>query len=279
VAIAAASTFGIIVFAHGASTDMTLCATLGGALLCLWRASGSEKHGVGWALGAAAFSGGAMLAKGLIGPLLVVLIGGIWWIWARPVSHSSMSRRLITFGAALGVFGLVSAIWYAPVWARHGDFFWQEFFVNHHFKRFTSNEYKHPQEWYFFLLSLWWAPCRGRCGFFPPRVPFRDCGLAPTPRRLSCFRLGVGAVPIAFFSISESKLPSYILPSFPALAIVAAEALARGALLPRTLKPKWVLLSGAGFMALVSFCFSRFTRRYTTATRLIAIWFCGSRRK
>ncbi|MBW3567383.1 MAG: hypothetical protein KY410_05400, partial [Proteobacteria bacterium] len=48
---------------------------------------------------AAAFTGGAMLAKGLIGPLLVAMIGTLWWIWARPAPKFSFA----TLGAALGV--------------------------------------------------------------------------------------------------------------------------------------------------------------------------------
>lgn len=252
VAIVAASMVGIIAFAHGASTDMTLCATLGGALLCLWRASASEKHALGWNLGAAAFTGGAMLAKGLIGPLLVLLIGGVWWIWARPASQSSLSQRLMTFLGALGVFFAVSAIWYWPVWARHGEVFWQEFFVNHHFKRFTSNEYKHPQPFYFFLFialafslpwTPWLFPAAREIPALRPRSNARDSFLA--------FAWVWAIVPIVFFSISESKLPSYILPSFPALAIVAGQSLARGALLPSGWKPKWVALGGASLMALI----------------------------
>lgn len=248
VASVAASMLGIIVFAHGASTDMTLCATLGGALLCFWRASQSEKRAFAWILGTAAFTGGAMLAKGLIGPLLLTMIGTLWWLWARPAPKPSFA----TLGAALGVFLAVSALWYGPVWARHGEFFWQEFFVNHHFKRFSSNEYKHPQEWYFFIFialvgslpwTPWLFPAAAEGATLRPRHNARDAFLA--------FAWVWALVPIAFFSVSESKLPSYILPSFPALAILAGEALSRGELLPRRWKPKWILLGGAALMALV----------------------------
>lgn len=263
VATVAASMVAIIVFAHGASTDMPLCAMLGGALLCLWRASQSEKHNLSWNLGAAAFTGGAMLAKGLIGPLLVGLIGGAWWIWARPASSRSLVQRLMTFVTAIGVFLAISAIWYWPVWARHGDFFWQEFFVRHHFKRFETNEFNHPQPFYFFLFialafSLPWTPwllaAARAIPALRPRSNSRDSFLA--------FAWVWAIVPIAFFSISKSKLPSYILPSFPAFAILAGQALARGALVPRGVKPKWVAFGGATLMAfIVLFAFGIYAPR------------------
>jgi hypothetical protein len=197
-----------------------------------------------------------MLAKGLIGPLFFVLIGGIWWLWARPDraqfrSHAPrpLSARLLTLVAATAMFLAVSAIWYAPVWLRHGSIFWNEFFVNHHFKRFTSNEYKHTQPFYFYLsilpiCALPWTPwlLSAIFGFrgLRPKTSARDSFLA--------LAWVWAIIPIAFFSRSESKLEFYILPSFPAIAVLCAESLSRGALLPRTWKPKWVALGGSAVM-------------------------------
>ncbi len=256
VGIVAATTGMMIYLSHGASTDMTLCSMFAGAFLCLFRSAHSERHAFTWMMACAAFVGGAMLAKGLIGPLLFILIAGIWWAWARPDlrlnkagTPRSFSQRALVFAASLLVFVAVSAIWYAPVWIRHGEFFWQEFFVNQHFKRFTSNEYKHPQEPTFYLAilplcalpwTLWLIGAARGFRALRPRIQPRDSLLALA---------WVWAIlPIAFFSASESKLPSYILPSFPAIAILAGEALSRGVFLPRGWKPKWVALAGASFM-------------------------------
>jgi 4-amino-4-deoxy-L-arabinose transferase-like glycosyltransferase len=258
VGIVAATILPVIVFAHAASTDMPLCATLSGAIVCLWRSTQSEKHKLGWTLGAAACAAGAMLAKGLIGPLLLTLIGGIWWLWARPISSRTGAQKLMTAVAALAVFCAVSATWYWPVWARHGSFFFEEFIVNQHFKRYTSNEYNHPQRFYFYL---WLAPL---CTL--PWLPWLVAALRglPTLRprldaRSSLLALGWvwALVPIAFFSISGSKLPSYILPSFPGFAIVIGEALSRGVFVPCSWKPKWVAAGGTALMGcIVLFAFT-----------------------
>ncbi|PQV63751.1 4-amino-4-deoxy-L-arabinose transferase [Abditibacterium utsteinense] len=262
VGIVAATTGMMIYLSHGASTDMPLCSMFTGAFLCLWRSAYSEKRSFAWMMACAAFVGGAMLAKGLIGPLLFIVIGGVWWFWARPdlranfasnpqkiTASKTPAQRLMIFAAALLVFFGVSAIWYAPVWIRHGQFFWQEFFVNQHFKRFTSNEYKHPQEPTFYLAilplcalpwTLWLIGAARGFRALRPKLSQRDSFLA--------LAWVWAIVPIAFFSVSESKLPSYILPSFPAIAILAGEALSRGVFVPRAWKPKWVALAGASFM-------------------------------
>lgn len=266
-----AATMGMMIYlSHGASTDMTLCTMFAGAFLCLFASAYSEKRSFALAMLCAAFVGGAMLAKGLIGPLLFLLVAGVWWSWARPDRRGFdatpprlWSQKSATIGAALLVFFAVSAIWYLPVWLRHGDFFWQEFFVNQHFKRFTSNEYKHPQEPTFYLAitplcalpwTIWFLGAALNFRALRPRLNRRDAFLA--------FAWVWAIVPIAFFSASESKLPSYILPSFPAIAILAGEALSRGVFVPRAWKPKWVALGGAGFMvALVLFAFTIYAPR------------------
>ncbi|HEX8463408.1 MAG TPA: glycosyltransferase family 39 protein [Abditibacterium sp.] len=259
VGVVAATMAMIVVPAHGATTDMPLCAMFAGAFLCLFRASISQKHALKWNLASAAFVGGAMLAKGLIGPLFFVLISGIWWLWARPdraefrpYAPRPLSSRLATFLAATATFLAVSAIWYAPVWLRHGEVFWKEFFLNHHFKRFTSNTYKHWQPFYFYLsilpiCALPWTPWLVSALFglrgLRPRTGARDSFLA--------LAWVWAAIPIAFFSSSEAKLEFYILPSFPAIAILIGDSLARGALLPRAWKPKWVAVGGSALMIFV----------------------------
>jgi 4-amino-4-deoxy-L-arabinose transferase-like glycosyltransferase len=262
IGIVAASMAMIAVPAHGATTDMPLCTMFAGAFLSLFRSVVSKKHSFQWILLSAAFVGGAMLAKGLIGPLLFVLIGGIWWLWARPdltrsgsEAPRSFSSRLRVFAAACAVFLAISAIWYLPVWLRHGAFFWEEFFVNHHFKRFTSDKYEHRQPFYFYIAilplcalpwTLWiWGATRDFRGL-RPRLSERDAFLS--------FAWVWFLVPIVFFSASGAKLPFYILPSFPALAILLGDQISRGALMPRGFQPKWAALGGATIMVGVVLC-------------------------
>ena len=48
----------------------------------------------------------------------------------------------------------LAAIWYWPVTARHGWTFIDDFFIQHHFARYVSNKYLHPQPFYFYLPMI-----------------------------------------------------------------------------------------------------------------------------
>ena len=119
------------------------------------------------------------------------------------------------------VFAGTVASWYVPVTLVNGMTFIDEFFVNHHFKRFLTNEFHHLQPPYFYLFVAF-------AGLLP--WPFFLPGAIARLKRLGARddeRGGLlllawvwALVPILFFSLSKSKLPAYILPSFPPLAIL-----------------------------------------------------------
>ena len=210
------TTSGIfIAYARVSTPDMVLTAAITASLLTAFhslRASGPTRS-VLWAI-SFLFVGLAVLAKGLVGALLVFSILGIHLILAGRLRSVRWRDWLI----GLVVFLAVAASWYGPVTARHGWAFIEEFFVRHHFQRYTSNEFGHPQPFYFFFLvamagvapwSFFLIPAIGR---FRSLWESRDSLLG-----LAWIWV---VVPIVFFSFSESKLPGYILPIFPALAVI-----------------------------------------------------------
>lgn len=212
-------------FSHAATTDMLLAATMSGALVSAFLSMHSEgRTRLGFILLSAAFVGLAMLAKGLVGILLVGLILG---------AHGVLTRRWVfrkpwEFLAAFAVFAAVAATWYVPVTLRHGDQFIQEFFVNHHFKRYLTNKYQHPQSKFFYFLvafggvlpwSFFTFPALAKIAALRPRENARDSFIA-----LAWLWF---LAPIAFFTLSTSKLPGYILPAFPAFAIILASQVER----------------------------------------------------
>jgi 4-amino-4-deoxy-L-arabinose transferase-like glycosyltransferase len=210
------TTSGIfIAYARVSTPDMVLTAAITASLLTAFhslRASGPTRS-VLWAI-SFLFVGLAVLAKGLVGALLVFSILGIHLILAGRLGSVRWRDWLI----GLVVFLAVAASWYGPVTARHGWAFIEEFFVRHHFQRYTSNEFGHPQPFYFFFLvamagvapwSFFLIPAIGR---FRSLWESRDSLLG-----LAWIWV---VVPIVFFSFSESKLPGYILPIFPALAVI-----------------------------------------------------------
>jgi 4-amino-4-deoxy-L-arabinose transferase-like glycosyltransferase len=218
-AVAAAlvlATSGIfIAYARVATPDMVLTAAMTAALLAGFhstRASGRMRP-VLWAL-SFLFMGVAVLAKGLVGAVLVIAIMGIHLLFTGKLRDLRWRDWIV----GLAVFLVVASTWYGPVTIRHGWAFIEEFFVRHHFARYTSNEFGHPQPVYFFVLVA--IAGLAPWSFF----------LIPAIARLRSFRdsresLLVLAwiwliVPVVFFSFSESKLPGYILPIFPAFAVI-----------------------------------------------------------
>lgn len=208
--------------ARGASTDMGLACWIAVAVLAghlAMRSNGKSRTGY-WLLFAFGL-GVSMLAKGLIGILLICLILGVHRLLMKRPIGASLKRNGAVMGLGALVFALTVASWYVPVTMANGMTFIDEFFVNHHFKRFLTNEYHHLQPPYFYLLVAFvgllpWP-------FFLPGAIARlkKLGARDDERGELLLLAWVWAIiPIAFFSISKSKLPAYILPSFPPLAIL-----------------------------------------------------------
>ncbi|HET9529285.1 MAG TPA: hypothetical protein VFQ92_02965, partial [Blastocatellia bacterium] len=156
--------------------------------------------------------------------LLVGVILGLYLIVAGKLNR--IGRRELSI--AVAAVASVAGTWYFPVIMRHGDAFIDSFIIEHHFERYFTTVHRHPQPVYFFLFILLaglmpWTfllfPAIARIRTLRPRASERDSLLA-----FSWIWL---AVPLLFFSFSGSKLPGYILPVFPALAIIIGAELER----------------------------------------------------
>lgn len=218
-----------LAFARGASFDMPLAGTMTAALGSFYAlvTARSARARLGWAAMAGAWVGVSMLAKGLAGPLLLGLVVLAYLAWTGDWRRLRVAEVALAAVAAIAL----AATWYAPVILRNGWPFVEEFFVNHHFRRYTTNKYHHPQPVYFYVLIvlggfLPWtflllSGAKKLGGALKPRTPETD------DDRLVVLAVLWALVPLAFFSFSTSKLPGYILPVFPALAILAAWAIER----------------------------------------------------
>ncbi|MEK7833186.1 MAG: glycosyltransferase family 39 protein, partial [Acidobacteriota bacterium] len=213
-------------FARVATFDMPLSVAMTLALVSffVWqqrdesvpRPVGSAVSSKAWLLMCFALGLG-VLAKGLVG---LVLPSAIIVLYSLLTGRLKIlfKPKLLLIGAV--IFLATAATWYAPVIAKHGREFINEFFIGHHFQRYLSNKYKHPQPFYFFfvvalagsfpwtfyLLASAWQSLRNW------RETLTD--------RLRLFLWLWVIVTIGFFSFSGSKLPGYVLPIFPAIALL-----------------------------------------------------------
>lgn len=189
--------------------------------------------------------GFAVLAKGLIGFLLPTAIVGVFLLYATVPQASppdgsapgitARMRAWLTpwnprwIGATtwsmrpwLLAFWIlaVAGPWYLAVGLRTGGDFWIAFFGEHHLRRFLQPMEGHGGPLYYYLVAI-------LIGFFP-----WSCFLIPTWRdamertrhaeRSQEYRLLLAwvIVYVTFFSLARTKLPSYVLPAYPALAVL-----------------------------------------------------------
>ncbi len=160
--------------------------------------------------------GVATLIKGLIG---VVVPGMVIFCYLLLTKQWSVLRRLYLVPGAF-IFLAIVLPWYLEVGARHEGYL-RYYFWDEHFGRFASDEFDRTEPWYFFILV-------GLVGFFPWTLLWTL--VTSGFRRRACddktlFLLLWAGVPLIFFSASKSKLPHYILPIFPALALLTASRL------------------------------------------------------
>ncbi len=224
----AASTLGIIVFAHGASFDIIVTFPMTAAMVSFFifdqaRSTGFKRTTLPLIF-LYFFIGISLLAKGLIGIVFPFAIIGLYHL----ISWQVPNRRLIwSFFWGTIFAAVVAATWYLPMYMRHGYEFIDEFFLQHHFQRFTSNKYQHPQPFYFFfwvlpLMTIPWLPFFGAAVIRQLRSIFIRQAAAISPDQLNLRRFAWAwlLVPLVFFSLSGSKLPGYILPAVPAAVVI-----------------------------------------------------------
>jgi len=206
----------LLPFAYGraASMDMLLAAAVTVAIgLAGLRALGNA--GPFAVVAAAAAAGLATLAKGPLGVLLPFLVLGGYVLAAR---QWGLLREIASPRATLA-FLLVAAPWYVAILRDQGRHFVDVFILNHNLERFTSTVHHHPGPFWYYLPVL-------LVGLFPWSGLAVPALFHASPRssRADLFLLFWLALPLFFFSLAGSKLPGYILPCVPPLAILMGRA-------------------------------------------------------
>jgi 4-amino-4-deoxy-L-arabinose transferase-like glycosyltransferase len=229
-ALAWLSSLGAIGFSRAATFDIVLTMTISGALACFFVSQARGGRGVpgsvNWLFGGFyLFAGLSLLAKGLIGFVLIFGVVGAYFILRREWPRRAFLLSLI-WGVPASV--LLAGIWYGPMIARHGWTFIDQFIIQHHFARFVSNKFHHPEPFYFYLpvliiLALPWTVLLGAGLVSSRRWNWRGDSSLDRGR---VFALACLLVPLVFFSFSGSKLAGYILPALPGVALLVGERIA-----------------------------------------------------
>ncbi len=155
----------------------------------------------------------AVMSKGLIG---VVLPSGVLALYVLIARDWVVLKRLHILAGVL-LFFAITTPWFLLVSLRNPEFA-QFFFIHEHFDRFLSKVHHRAGPIYYFvpILLLGAIPWLGLLGHSLAQAARRQ----PTRFQPKLLLLIWTLFIFVFFSVSSSKLPSYILPIFPALALM-----------------------------------------------------------
>jgi 4-amino-4-deoxy-L-arabinose transferase-like glycosyltransferase len=194
-------------------TDAPLNLALTTAFLSFYESLVGDRR---WRILSAFCIGLGVLAKGPVAIILFILVAGIF-LWRNPSQRGQVKGYWLVGTAVL--FATI-ATWYLPCYLANGQVFVQKFLIEQNVGRFLGGDKAHS-------LGLAGLP------FYIPFVLIAVCPWgwvewrAFTKENLddpfSSF-LFIWAVAIfTFFTISSAKLPHYILPMIPPMAMLAAK--------------------------------------------------------
>src|SRR3989344_3315850 len=211
--------------AHVISLDMPVSMFLTTALFMFLLGTreppGSRRRNFFWAF--YAFAALATLTKGLIGIVIPAMVIGAWivllWEWRL--------LKTIYLPSGLLLFLVISSPWHILASNANPEFA-HFYFVHEHFERYLSKVHDRYQPPWFFIPVL-------IAGFYPwiaflPQAIGKALPASWSARhqdKESLFLLLWAGLVFAFFSLSDSKLTSYILPAMPPLALLLARHLAQ----------------------------------------------------
>jgi 4-amino-4-deoxy-L-arabinose transferase-like glycosyltransferase len=218
-AVTLATSLLYLAIGHFNTLDMGLTFFLEAAVFGFLLAQSGQRR---WMLVAWAALALAVLSKGIVA---LVLTGGTLVLYSLLARDLSVWRRL-ELVRGLPLFLLIAAPWFIAVSLANPEFA-HFFFIHEHFERFlTKVHHRYQPAWYFVPVLLigalpWttlalqslaraWRRGEEKSGFAVRRFLALWC-----------------VVVFAFFSVSDSKLLSYILPLFPALALLVGDQLTR----------------------------------------------------
>lgn len=166
----------------------------------------------------------AVLAKGPVGVVIPLFIIGCFLLYTGQFWQVLRELKLF-FGVA--IFLIVTIPWYFLVWLENGQNYLDSFFYYHNFKRFTDVVDGHEAPWYFYFLivlilfapwSVYLPAAISNIQWWQRKYWIKQS----RQNHLAIFAFFWFICVFIFFSISVTKLPSYILPLIPAASILIA---------------------------------------------------------
>ncbi|TCL38716.1 4-amino-4-deoxy-L-arabinose transferase-like glycosyltransferase [Anaerospora hongkongensis] len=190
---------------NAAVTDMTLTFFLTAALLAFLHRQYNLLY---------VFAALGVVTKGPVAIFFCTVILGVYLAMTgqlKTVKHMQAGRGVLLFAA-------IALPWYVIMYVYHGMDFINTFLGFHNVTRFLQPEHSSGKLWYYYIPVV-------VLGFFPWTAFLAQAFSAAIKetgeKRNTCLFLIIWAVAVfSFFSLSQTKLVSYILPMYPPLAML-----------------------------------------------------------
>ena len=229
----------VVAFGHFLTLDMALSAfvVMGiGSLVIAHSNRESENQTRNWMLAGWAALALATLTKGLVAVVLPAATVVVYSLWQR---DWVLWKKLHLFKGVL-LFFLITAPWFVAVSIANPEFA-EFFFIHEHFDRYTSEVHNREGPIYYFIPVLLlgvspWLITSIRSLVSPG---FKLLTHKPGQFDPERFMWTFVVVTFCFFSLGQSKLPGYILPILPVIAMISGGQIAsRG----EVAADRWVML-------------------------------------
>lgn len=237
-------------------TGLTFWMTLGVCGFLIAQSAANEASRRRWMLIAWAGMAGAVLSKGLIG--IVFPSAAIFFYCLTQRDWRLLARLEWFYG--LAIFFALTVPWHAMVASINPEFA-HFYFIHEHFERFFTTVHRREAPWWTFVAITFLGLLPWGLALLPAALNgWRNTALRIGKPDGSTFAplkfvLIFSTFVLFFFSISSSKLPGYILPIFPALALLIGAYLkdAPHKSLAWLMLPTIMLALGGAFAAWKSF--------------------------
>jgi 4-amino-4-deoxy-L-arabinose transferase-like glycosyltransferase len=184
------------------------------SVLCLWRAAGSPRSWM-WGLPIGLSLGLSILTKGLVGPAFA----GLFAVCLVYVRRDAFGKVAVALLAAAPLMVTIAAPWYLAMEHGHPGYL-HYYFMERHVEAYLTATQRHSgRSWWYYVPIMIAGPL--------PWTGYLVGALRQTKREetVRIILWSWCAIGLVFLSVAESKLVTYVLPLFPAIAVLIADVI------------------------------------------------------